>query len=176
MRIYIGLGNPGDKYKNNRHNVGFQFVDFILQNLKNKGFVIKSYEKFDSKISEVILNDEKYLFVKPQIFMNNSGIAVKKILDFYKEPVDNLNIIHDDLDIPFGNFKIQYGSGPKLHNGILSIEKHLKTNNFKRIRIGIDDRNPENNIDGETYVLSDFTMEEQTKLKQVFIKVEQEIV
>jgi PTH1 family peptidyl-tRNA hydrolase len=176
MLIFIGLGNPGEKYKNNRHNVGFILINYLISHLDIQGVSVKTFEKFDSEISEVVINNKKCLFVKPQSFMNNSGIVVKKILDFFKKPIENLTVIHDDLDIPLGKFKIQNASGPKLHNGILSIEQHLKTDNFKRIRIGIDSRNPQNNIDGETYVLSDFTKEEFIKLQEVLKKVERLVV
>ena len=176
MLIFIGLGNPGEKYKNNRHNVGFILINYLISHLDIQGVSVKTFEKFDSEISEVVINNKKCLFVKPQSFMNNSGIVVKKILDFFKKPIENLTVIHDDLYIPLVKFKIQNASGPKLHNGILSIEQHLKTDNFKRIRIGIDSRNPQNNIDGETYVLSDFTKEEFIKLQEVLKKVERLVV
>ena len=176
MLIFIGLGNPGEKYKNNRHNVGFILINYLISHLDIQGVSVKTFEKFDSEISEVVINNKKCLFVKPQSFMNNSGIVVKKILDFFKKPIENLTVIHDDLDIPLGKFKIQNASGPKLHNGIISIEQNLKTNNFKRIRIGIENRDPQNNIDGETYVLSDFTKEEFIKLQEVLKKVEQLVV
>ncbi|KKP65507.1 MAG: Peptidyl-tRNA hydrolase, partial [Candidatus Roizmanbacteria bacterium GW2011_GWC2_35_12] len=112
----------------------------------------------------------------PTTFMNKSGIAVKKIIENFKlnPPAggENLIIAHDDLDIPFGKFHIQVGVGPELHNGIESIENHLKTKDFFRIRIGVDNRVPEKKIAGETYVLSNFIQEEVAKLNsEIFPKI-----
>jgi PTH1 family peptidyl-tRNA hydrolase len=104
--------------------------------------------------------------------MNNSGKAIKIILNTLHVSRDTLYIIHDDLDIPLGKFKIQFAQGPKLHNGIKSIEETLKSKDFWRIRIGVDNRKKENWIDGETYVLQDFLPEEKKFLtQQVFPKI-----
>ncbi len=138
MKLLIGLGNPGEKYKNNRHNVGHMFVDFL-----GRG------EKTDC-------------------FMNESGKFVRRWADFYKVGPEDLYIVHDDLDIPLGQFKIQLGVGPKVHYGIQSAEKELGTKDFWRVRIGVDARDPENRTPGEQYVLEDFSAEEQEKLKGVF--------
>jgi len=173
--LIVGLGNPGEKYKNNRHNVGFLSVNYLTTQLKDKSFSVRTYEKFDCQIFEALINTNKFLFVKPQTFMNNSGSAVKKVLDYFKIDIKNLIVIHDDLDIPLGKFKIQKASGPKLHNGILSIEKELKTKDFTRIRIGVDNRNPKLKIDGERYVLSDFTKEEKKQLDEIFEKINNKI-
>ncbi len=99
--------------------------------------------------------------------MNESGKFVKKIATNYELPTTNLYIVHDDLDIPLGQYKIQFGVGPKVHNGILSIENSLNTKDFWRIRIGIDNRSPAKRETGEQYVLEDFTKEELEILKQV---------
>ena len=148
MKILVGLGNPGKKYSNNRHNVGHIFVDYLINELKN------------SKINGLKL-------YKTDCFMNESGIFVKKINEKFKIKNENLIIVHDDLDIPFGKFHIQFGVGPQLHNGLDSIEDHLKTKDFLRIRIGVDNRNSEQKIPGETYVLNDFTKEEFINLKEI---------
>ncbi|MFH1827302.1 MAG: aminoacyl-tRNA hydrolase [bacterium] len=161
MKLLIGLGNPGEKYKNNRHNVGHHFVDFLLDKLT-------SYE----------LTSLDLKLVKTDCFMNLSGEFVKKILKKHQNiDINDLYIAHDDLDIPLGKFKIDKGTGPRLHNGIKSIEKALKSKNFWRIRIGVDNpstrftRSGQVRIDGEKYVLSDFTKNEKTSLDKVFVEI-----
>jgi PTH1 family peptidyl-tRNA hydrolase len=144
MFIFIGLGNPGIKYQNNRHNVGQMLMDYLAKNLKSQNENIK--------------------FFKTDCFMNQSGQFIKKLTTKYYLLTTNLIIFHDDLDIPLGKFKIQKGIGPKLHNGIKSIEQELKTKDFWRVRIGVDNRKPENHISGETYVLQDFLPEEKELL------------
>jgi PTH1 family peptidyl-tRNA hydrolase len=167
MFIFIGLGNPGTNYQNNRHNVGQMLIDYLAKNLKSQNENIK--------------------FFKTDCFMNQSGKAVKKIIENClslearkakgdKLKIENLIILHDDLDIPLGKFKIQKGIGPKLHNGIKSIEQELKTKDFWRVRIGVDNRKPENHISGEVYVLQDFLPEEKELLtNEVFPAIKEKI-
>lgn len=162
MKLIIGLGNPGEEYRNTRHNVGFLFLDYFAQ--KNS---FKLNKKFNSEMLEISQNNEKNILAKPQTFMNRSGEAVSKIKNFYKIEKENLYVVHDDLDIRLGDFKIQKGVGPKLHNGILSIEESLKTKDFYRIRIGVDNRT-DVKIPGQEYVLDRFTKEENQQLLQVF--------
>jgi PTH1 family peptidyl-tRNA hydrolase len=159
--IIIGLGNPGKKYQNNRHNVGHMFIDYLnkLSDQKNKGFNLKTF--------------------KTNCFMNESGKEVEKILK--KLPVTSYKlqdvfIVHDDLDIPLGKFRIDFGKGPKLHNGLKSIEEALNTEDFWRIRIGIDNRQKTGWIDGEAYVLQDFLKEEKEVLEnEVFKKIKEKL-
>lgn len=139
MKLIVGLGNPGGKYKNNRHNVGHMVISALEKTGLPGGVVVK----------------------KTNVFMNNSGEGVKKLVDFYKVSPDTLYIIHDDLDIPLGQYKIQKGKGPKLHYGIQSIDKALGTGRYWRVRVGVDNRTLENRIPGEKYVLEDFTKEEK---------------
>ncbi len=155
MHIIVGLGNPGSKYKNNRHNVGQMFVDY----LKNQSAGWRT----------------KIKTVKTDVFMNQSGSFVKKIVSDLELRISDLIIAHDDLDIPLGKFKIQKGVGPKLHNGLESIENTLGTKDFWRIRIGVDNRPAENRIDGETYVLQDFTKEEKESLSIIFLKIKAQL-
>lgn len=156
MKILIGLGNPGPKYQNNRHNAGHMFIDF----LRNKNSELKT--------------------IKTDCFMNVSGAFVKKQVSHSassgqaSSTLQDLYVVHDDLDIPLGKCKIQFGTGPKLHNGILSVEEELGTSEFWRIRIGVDNR-IENNIDGETYSLQDFTEDEHKQLHTVFEKIYKQI-
>lgn len=153
MKLIIGLGNPKEEYRNNRHNVGHMAVDALLKKNLPKQFVVK----------------------KSWAMMNDSGNFVKKLIEQYRLDLSDLWVIHDDLDIPLGSFKIQKGKGPKLHNGILSIERQLGTPDFWRVRIGVDNRIGDK-IPGEEYVLQDFTEEEKEILKEVINKVAQDIL
>lgn len=146
--LIIGLGNPGQKYQHNRHNVGQMFVDYLLENRK--------------------LQNANYKLLKTDCFMNESGKFVKTQSSKFKVLNQDLVIVHDDLDIPLGKFKIQFGVGPKVHNGLDSIEENLKTKDFWRVRIGVDYRNPENRTPGEKYVLEDFLREEKVILNELF--------
>lgn len=145
MMLFVGLGNPGEKYKNNRHNVGHMVIDEI----KNRGLKVRDA-----------------IFAKTNTFMNDSGTSVNEILRKNNVKSENLYIIHDDLDLPLGTWKIQLAKGPKDNGGINSIEQVLGTDNFYRIRVGIDNRNPEARVPGEEYVLEDFTDEERITLNK----------
>lgn len=174
MKLIVGLGNSGEKYKNNRHNVGFMSIDYLVEKLKN--FKVKKFER-NKMLYVACFMFHDFFLAKPQTFMNQSGKAIKKLLSNFKTfRLSNLIVIHDDLDIPLGKFKIQKGVGPKLHKGIESIEKELGRQDFWRVRIGIDNRLIDNKkrawVDGETYVLQDFTGEEkQIIVNQVFPEV-----
>jgi len=164
VKLLIGLGNPGNKYKNNRHNVGHHFVDFVITQLTPLRPSTSSGLRGTS--------ESKDLIVKTDCFMNLSGEFVKKLLRKHQNiSLGELYVAHDDLDIPLGKFKIDKGTGPKLHNGIKSIEETIKSKDFWRIRIGVDARKPDTWIDGEKYVLSDFTREEKTIINKVFEEI-----
>jgi len=175
MKLIIGLGNPGEKYKDNRHNVGFMFVDYLLGTVQNAN--PHSQFKYDKYLlSEICEIESEYVLAKPHTYMNKSGDAVKKLLERFpsdhQPPITNhLIIVHDDLDIPFGKFKIQM-QGPKQHNGLISIQNKLMTMEFLRIRIGVDARKPELPIGGEEYVLQNFTDEEMAHLPELFQKID----
>lgn len=148
MKVIVGLGNPGIKYVNNRHNVGHMVID-ELQSLKLKDKILKS---------------DKY--------MNDSGLFIKKLKEKYpKMQLSDLYIIHDDLDIPLGSFKIQFGKGPKVHNGLNDIYEKVGTSDFWHVRVGVDNRNPENRTEGKEYVLEDFTQEEKLVLSGVIKQI-----
>lgn len=151
MKLIIGLGNPKEEHRNNRHNIGHMVADAFLKRNLPKNLVVK----------------------KTSVFMNESGSEVKKLLGGL-EP-DNLYIIHDDLDIALGGYKIQKGKGPKLHNGIISIERQLGTPDFWRVRVGVDNRIGDK-TPGEEYVLQDFMEEEKEVLKEVINKVARDIL
>jgi len=174
MKLVVGLGNPGEKYAKNRHNVGWLAIDMLGVRLKD--FYVKKNHSILSTIIEYKIGKERILLVKPLTYMNNSGESVSTLSRFYKVDCNDIYVIHDDLDIKFGKFKIQKGKGPKVHNGILSIEDHLKTSDFYRVRIGVDNRDPENRIPGETYVLQNFTDEEKENLNLLFDKILKELI
>lgn len=129
---------------------------------KGKSFSVS--KKFEAEILEA----DGWILVKPQTFMNNSGRTVRKILDFYKLPTTELVLIHDDLDLELGVWKIQMGVGPKVHNGVNSVEQYLGTKNFLRVRIGVDNRsNKPTNLPGADYVLENFGKEEKQTVEKI---------
>lgn len=165
MKLIVGLGNPGNKYTNNRHNVGFMFVDYVMESDQTKYI-----EKKDG--DSIIFQSDELILAKPQTFMNRSGLAVRSLLKKFSLVESDLVVVHDDLDIPLGKFHIQLGVGPLLHNGLESIEQQIKSKNFTRARIGVDARLKENWVDGESYVLSNFKDKEIRLLKEaVFPKI-----
>jgi PTH1 family peptidyl-tRNA hydrolase len=149
MKLIIGLGNPGVGYADTRHNVGCLLVAELQKNKLPAGIVVR----------------------KSDVFMNNSGSFVKAQFTKYKVQSTGLYIVHDDLDIPLGAYKIQFGTGPKVHNGVNSVEAELGTKDFWRVRIGVDNRKPDDRTQGEEYVLQDFTEEERKTLDRVIKEV-----
>jgi PTH1 family peptidyl-tRNA hydrolase len=178
MKLIVGLGNPGKKYINTRHNVGQLVLEALAKNQNSK---FKSQNcnlkfKIDKKLNSEILKVKDLILAKPLTFMNESGKAVKKLVDRYKINLSNLWIIHDDLDLALGRYKIQKGRGPRLHKGIVSIEKELGTEVFWRVRVGIENREPSNKISGESYVLQRFDGSEEEILKKTIDKIAQELL
>ena len=133
MLALVGLGNPSLNHKKNRHNVGFMFIDYIVRQNELGSF----QKKFDSLIIQTKIASKPILFIKPQTFMNRSGIALAKIMRFYKLNIENVIIFHDDLDISLGIVKTKIGGGNGGHNGLKSIDDNIGKN-YRRIRIGID--------------------------------------
>ncbi len=172
MKIIAGLGNPGDNYVNSRHNIGFMVLDFLNQDnrwskSKNSKFVY----------SKKIISGKSVELIKPQTFMNNSGLAVGEVIKKHKGfSTKDLCVIHDDLDITLGKWKIDFGKGPKEHNGILSIEETLKTKDFWRIRVGVDNRTVENRIPGESYVLQKFSKNELQIIENLMPEIRQKLL
>ena len=155
MKLVVGIGNPEVKYKNTRHNVGMMVVDELISGGRIKNIVVKRSDKF----------------------MNDSGSFIKKQLTKYPSvTVSDLYVIHDDLDIPLGAFKIQFGKGPKVHNGLNDIYEKLGTNEFWHVRVGVDNRNSENRVKGDEYVLQDFSEEEKLILNGVIKQICNQLV
>jgi len=161
MLCIVGLGNPGKEYSETRHNIGFKILDQIAVKL-NLDF--SEDKKFKSLISQKFKTEgEEILLVKPQTFMNLSGEAISAIKSFYKIPSQNFIVIYDELDLPLGKIKIRPSGGPGTHNGLKSCVQHL-TNNFPRIRVGIESRGKTApaQIDTHNFVLGKFTKEDET--------------
>nr|MDA3815567.1 aminoacyl-tRNA hydrolase [Patescibacteria group bacterium] len=166
----FGLGNPGEKYTNTRHNTGSSFLNF-LASLNECEW--SDEREFESEICEIVFNNLKLILVKPVYFMNNSGQAVSKVMNYFDIPKEDILIIHDDLDIPFGTIRFSKDSGSAGHNGIKSIIKHLGTQDFIRLRVGISNRTYliQNIIPPEKFVLGRFNSEEKTALENLFQEI-----
>ena len=152
VKLVIGLGNPGNEYKNTRHNIGFMYLDYILGD-----DVFYLNKKFNAYECEKVINEEKILFVKPLSYMNLSGEIAIKYMKYYKITGDNLLIIQDDLDLPVGRYKLMYNRGDGGHNGIKNIFLNVKSRGFLRLKIGISNNKDENTKD---YVLGKFSSSE----------------
>lgn len=179
MKLIVGLGNPGDKYKNNRHNVGFMFADYLFKRAGSSQLGVGSFKvdnKLQAEVCKINVDNEQIVVAKPQTFMNLSGVSVSKLLGYWKLDIENLIVVHDDLDILLGKYKFQKNIGPKLHNGISSIEKNLGTADFLRVRVGVNNRTSENQMSGESYVLGDFFPEEKTIVEQVFSEIYSKLI
>lgn len=150
MKLIVGLGNPGREYKNTRHNIGYMVLDNYLGKVEWKN-------KMESYFYSTEINGETVIFLKPITYMNLSGLAVSKVVNFYKIEIEDILIIQDDLDLPLGTYKIKKNSSSGGHNGIKSIISELNTQEFGRLKIGIGKNN---NIPTDKYVLSKFTFEE----------------
>ena len=161
MKLIVGLGNIGKKYENTRHNMGFILVDRYLQ---YKNITDKFKEKFNAMYVETTINNEKVIFIKPTTYMNNSGIAVRAFLDFYKLNSEDILVISDDLDLDLGKFRLRRNGSSGGHNGLKSIISHLGTDGFKRLRIGISN----DKDDVINYVLSKFSKKELNEIDTMF--------
>jgi PTH1 family peptidyl-tRNA hydrolase len=160
MYLLAGLGNPGDSYKFNRHNIGFMIIDKIC----NYNNFVTDKDKFKSKVFKGTIANEKTIAIKPMTFMNLSGEAVSQFANFYKIKPENIVIIYDELDIEVGRIKLNIGGSAAGHNGIKSINSLIE-NNYVKLRIGIS--HPGHKDDVSDYVLSDFTDEEMKKIEMI---------
>ncbi len=199
MKLIIGLGNPGEKYQRTRHNVGFMVLDRMIEDMDGEKW------KSDKRINSQMFEGNNFWLVKPQTFMNRSGLAVQSLVQFYKVDLNDLYVVHDDLDIKLGEYKIQLGKGPKVHNGVNSIEQALGNKDFWRVRVGIDNRSTKSttstkstkdvgeklsltqsptlysygdgaDTEGKDYVLKEFLPEERLIVNVVVGKVAEEII
>ena len=160
MYLIAGLGNPGQQYAGTRHNIGFMMLDHFAE----KNNLTFTDSKWKALVSKAVIWDESVVLLKPQTFMNLSGMAVAQAVNFYKLQPANIIVIHDDLDMEFGRLKIVSGGGDGGHKGIRSIIEHLGTKNFPRIKIGIG--RPPTPVPPDKYVLSTFNSEEKKMIEQ----------
>jgi PTH1 family peptidyl-tRNA hydrolase len=159
--LLIGLGNPGREYRDTRHNVGFMLIDRLIVRLNARGLKVQSRAIVTNAMDE----DRKLILAKPQTYMNLSGQSAQGLLHFYKLPVENMLIAHDDLDIPFGTIRIRPKGGPGGQGGMASTITQLGTKDFPRLRIGIG--RPPGRMDPAAYVLQDFSREEMKTLSEI---------
>lgn len=159
--LVVGLGNPGKKYENTRHNLGFMIVRAFAE---KRSWNFKNQRDLKGSIAIGSEGDVKVFLLLPTTYMNLSGQAVRKVIDFYKIELSNLIVLSDDIDLPFGSLRFRDRGSAGGHKGLKNIESHLGTQEYKRLRIGIGDR------EGgllEDYVLAPFTLAEQEMLPEV---------
>ncbi|MBU0671258.1 MAG: aminoacyl-tRNA hydrolase [Patescibacteria group bacterium] len=163
MKLIVGLGNPGDKYKNSKHNIGFMILDHFVKDFK-----------IEKKLETEIIKDKDIIYAKPQTFMNESGRAVSKIAQYYKVKPKDVIIIVDDKDLPFGKLRIRKEGSSGGHNGLKSIIEYLGTKDFTRLRVGILD--PDKKIkDTSKYVIKDFSRKQKKELSNIIENSQQAI-
>ena len=160
MLLFVGLGNPTPNSENNRHNIGFKIIDAI-----NKKFSLsKQKPKFKGLLTTGNINKKKVYAIKPLTFMNNSGICIRELIEYFKIEAENVIVFHDDLDIDFGKIKAKFSGSSAGHNGIESIDKFIGKD-YSRVRIGIG--KPSSKTTTSDYVLKDFDEEEKIKLEKI---------
>ena len=160
MLLFVGLGNPTPDSENNRHNVGFKIIDAI-----NKKFSLsKQKPKFKGLLTTGNIEGEKVYAIKPLTFMNNSGICIRELLEYFKFDAEDVFVFHDDLDVEFGKIKAKFGGSSAGHNGIASIDKFIGKD-YSRVRIGIS--KPQGKIEVGDYVLQNFDEDELVGISKI---------
>ena len=168
IQVIIGLGNPGKEYQNTRHNAGFMVVDALAQKLSLTWQVNK-------KLHCEIAKNQDFILVKPQTYMNNSGQCVQAVISYFKFKKENIIVVHDEVDINIGKYKVSINSRPAGHNGVKSIIEYLKTKDFKRIRVGVKTDDLEK-IPTEKFVLQKFGKDELKIVNEIVDEVVMEIL
>jgi PTH1 family peptidyl-tRNA hydrolase len=184
MNVIFGLGNPGTEYLTTRHNAGFLATDFLAREWSVGSLGVHK------KTNTLLAKNTTTLIAQPQTFMNRSGEAVQATLRFFEQKPQKkvaseseaaslgwprLAVIFDDLDIEFGNYKIQWAKGPKVHNGLSSVYQQLGTDQFWHVRIGVDNRQGQRSMPGERYVLQPFTSDELHSLSQLWPQLSRDL-
>lgn len=164
MKLIVGLGNPGREYENTRHNIGFMCINKLIEHFK----VNLDSNKFDGKYSMFNYNNEKIILLEPQKYMNLSGEVIRDFVKFYKIDINDILIICDDLDTSIGTYRLRYKGSSGGHNGLKNIELHLKSKEYKRIKIGISNNK---NMDTKDYVLGKFTKDELELINPIINKI-----
>jgi PTH1 family peptidyl-tRNA hydrolase len=160
MLLFVGLGNPTPDSENNRHNVGFKIIDAI-----NKKFGLsKQKPKFKGLLTTGNIGNKKIYAIKPLTFMNNSGICIRDLIEYFKIDAEDVIVFHDDLDVELGKIKAKFGGSSAGHNGIASIDKFIGKD-YSRVRIGIG--KPKNGIEVADYVLQNFDEDESTNIEKI---------
>ena len=160
MLLFVGLGNPTPDSENNRHNVGFKIIDAI-----NKKFSLsKQKPKFKGLLTTGNIEGEKIYAIKPLTFMNNSGICIRELLEYFKFDAEDVIVFHDDLDVEFGKIKAKFGGSSAGHNGIASIDKFIGKD-YSRVRVGIG--KPKTPIEISDYVLQNFDADELSGIDKI---------
>ena len=160
MLLFVGLGNPTPDSENNRHNIGFKIIDSI-----NKKFSLsKQKPKFKGLLTTGNIGNEKVYAIKPLTFMNNSGICIRELIEYFKIDAQDVIVFHDDLDVEFGKIKVKFGGSSAGHNGIASIDKFIGKD-YSRVRIGIG--KPKNGMEVSDYVLQNFDEDESVGVEEI---------
>ena len=168
MILFVGLGNPTPDSENNRHNIGFKMIDSI-----NKKFNLsKQKPKFKGLLTTGNIGDKKVYAIKPLTFMNNSGICIRELIEYFKIDAEDVVVFHDDLDIEFGKIKAKFGGSSAGHNGIASIDKFIGKE-YSRVRIGIG--KPKNDMEIADYVLQNFNEDESAGIEKTLNNITESI-
>ena len=160
MLLLVGLGNPGSNYTNTRHNIGFKIIDAINSHFK----LSKQKPKFKGLLTTGNIADKKIYAIKPLTFMNNSGICIRELIEYFKIDAEDVIVFHDDLDVEFGKIKAKFGGSDAGHNGIASIDKFIGKD-YSRVRIGIG--KPKRGIEVADYVLQNFDEDEFLSIEKI---------
>ena len=160
MLLLVGLGNPGPNYDNNRHNIGFKVIDAINQQFS----LSKQKPKFKGLLTTGNIENKKVYAIKPLTFMNNSGVCIRELIEYFKIDVEDVIVFHDDLDVEFGKIKAKFGGSSAGHNGIASIDKFIGKD-YSRVRIGIG--KPKGKIEINDYVLQNFDEDESIGIQKI---------
>ena len=160
MLLFVGLGNPTPNSQNNRHNIGFKVIDSINE----KFSLSKQKPKFKGLLTTGKIGETKVYAIKPLTFMNNSGLCIRELIEYFKINAEDVIVFHDDLDIDFGKIKAKFGGSDAGHNGIKSIDKFIGKE-YSRVRIGIG--KPNNLISVSDYVLNDFNEDEINEISKI---------
>jgi len=168
MYVIVGLGNPGNRYRYTRHNIGFM----VLEKLARDFEIDLKQKSFDALWGKGKINGTDVLLAMPQTFMNLSGTAVRQLVAFFKADINNLIVFHDDLDLPFGTIRLKTGGGNAGHKGLASITENLGSSDFMRVRIGIGRPSDKSRIEG--YVLEPFKSDEELSMLPKIIQAASE--
>jgi peptidyl-tRNA hydrolase, PTH1 family len=170
MYLIAGLGNPGNRYRFTRHNSGFIVLEELARDLK----IDLKQKTFDALWGKGKINDTNVILAMPQTYMNLSGISVRQLITFFKTDINNLIVIHDDLDLPFGAIRLKAGGGNAGHKGLVSITENLGSSDFLRVRLGIGRPPDKSRVEG--YVLEPFKSDEEVSLLPEVVRTAAEAV